>query len=243
MPAPTGTGFFVSGDGWFVTAAHVVTKNNRPDGPPRDDIEKGWLMKEARMHWIGGMCQGLKLDFVAPEFDIALLKLGFSQNANKSHLTGKTEFPHLTVSTRQLQEGEPVYAFGYPLSEFGIVRSDPTITVGHLAHSPRTTSAIVAATMDKTTRVSTSSDPQVYVLDKALNYGNSGGPIVAVETGHVHAICSRFLPTQIPQPHLEDANGQTLHVAIPSLYGIVSSLGNAPVIDALLSRGVRLTDE
>ena len=40
-PAPTGTGFFVSADGWFVTAAHVVTGQ---DGKPRhDDVAKGWL--------------------------------------------------------------------------------------------------------------------------------------------------------------------------------------------------------
>jgi hypothetical protein len=29
--------------------------------------------------------------------------------------------------------------------------------------------------------LTTSTDPQIYVLDKALNYGNSGGPIVAEE--------------------------------------------------------------
>ena len=48
LPVPMGTGFFVSGDGWFVTAAHVVTKNNQPDGPTRDDLDAAWLMKEDR---------------------------------------------------------------------------------------------------------------------------------------------------------------------------------------------------
>jgi hypothetical protein len=58
MPTPMGTGFFVSPDGWLITAAHVVTKNNRPDGPPRDDVENAWLMKEARPGaFMSGMCQ------------------------------------------------------------------------------------------------------------------------------------------------------------------------------------------
>jgi S1-C subfamily serine protease len=31
MPTPTGTGFFVSPDGYFVTAAHVITENNQSE--------------------------------------------------------------------------------------------------------------------------------------------------------------------------------------------------------------------
>jgi len=243
MPVPTGTGFFVSGDGWFVTAAHVVTKDNRPDAPPRDDIDKAWLMKEFRPGQPEArMCQYPRLDLVEPDFDFALLKLDFARNADKEHLKGKSEFPHLIVSTRQLEEGEPVYAFGYPLSTFGLFPSNPNIVMGHVSHCPRTTSAIVAATMDVTRMVSTSNDPQVYVLDKALNYGNSGGPIVAVDTGNVHALCSRFQPMRVRQPNLRDKNGKELQVEIPSLYGVVSSLGNGRILAALQQRGVPLSD-
>jgi serine protease Do len=240
MPVPTGTGFFVSADGWFVTAAHVVTQNNRPDGEPRHDIEQAWLMKEVRPgRFMSGMCQYPTLELIDATFDFALLKVDFARNANKEDFKEKSGFPHLTVSTRQLEEGEPVYAFGYPLSTAALLRDDQIVTVGHASHSPRTTSAIVAATMDVTRMVSSSNDPQVYVLDKALNYGNSGGPIIAVDTGCVHALCSRFQPVEVAQPHL----GAGVSVRIPSLYGVVSSLRNPPILSYLRSRGVTLSDE
>src|SRR5579864_2478322 len=79
LPTPVGTGFFISPDGWFVTAAHVVTQNNAPDGPLRTDIAKGWLMKEGPSGTpTGGMCQALTLDYVDPRTDFALIHVDFA---------------------------------------------------------------------------------------------------------------------------------------------------------------------
>jgi serine protease Do len=241
MPTPTGTGFFVSPDGWFVTAAHVITENNRPDGPVRTDIHQAWLMKEMRPgQFLSGMCQAVQFDYIDPKTDFALLKVDFARNANKEHLKGLTGFPYLEISGRELDEGEPVYAFGYPLSDVDVFQQNSGMTVGHAAHSPRLTSAIVASTMDRSKMVSTSQDVKVYVLDKALNYGNSGGPIVATDTGKVHALCSRFQSVQIPQPHLM-FQGKPIIINIPSLYGVVSSLGNAEILKQLQSRNVPIS--
>ena len=86
--------------------------------------------------------------------------------------------------------------------------------------------------MEQTRMVITNADPKVYVLDKALNYGNSGGPIVSTETGIVHAtICSRFQPVLVPQNHLKDKDGKPLSEMVPSLYGIVSRLDNKELLD------------
>jgi serine protease Do len=239
MPSPTGTGFFVSPDGWFVTAAHVITQNGQPNGPIRTDIDQAWLMKERRPGaFISGMCQAVKFEYVDPRTDFALLKVDFAANANKAHLQGLTGFPYIEVSSRELEEGEPVYSFGYPLSESSLLVNTPEATIGHAAHSPRITSAIVASTMESSKLFSTSEDAKAYVLDKALNYGNSGGPIVATETGKVHALCSRFQPVRIPQNHLHDQQGNPLWIAIPSLYGIVSSLSNGSIVEELQKRGV-----
>lgn len=225
MPTPNGTGFFVSPDGWFVTAAHVISDNGQPNGSVRSDISQGWLMKETRIAGgaPGAMCQFISFGHVLPELDIALLKVDFKQNDSKQWLQGKTSFPFLQISTRDLEEGEDVYAFGYPLPETAVSQGQG-VTIGHTGLCPRVTSAIVSSTFEQGRMVITGTDPKVYVLDKALNYGNSGGPILAVDTGHVHALCSRFQPVYVPQQHLAGPNGDFPWVMMPSLYGVVSAL-------------------
>jgi serine protease Do len=147
----------------------------------------------------------------------------YTANANKDWQVRLSEFPYLKVSSRNLDEGEAIYSFGYPLSS-PEAESMHGGFIGVSSLCPRTTSAIVSSTLEMTTMVMTSKDPKRYVLDKALNYGNSGGPIVSVETGHVHALCSRFQPVCIPQGHLKDSSSNPLYILIPSLYGVVSSL-------------------
>jgi serine protease Do len=117
MPTPTGTGFFISPDGWFVTAAHVITENGASDGPIRTDLSQTWLMKETRVAsgLPGAMCQSVSFGHVIPHLDFALLKIDFAANSNKAWMKGNSGFPFLQVSQRQLGEGESVYAFGYPL--------------------------------------------------------------------------------------------------------------------------------
>ena len=239
MPAPAGTGFFVSADGWFITAAHVITENNQSDGPPRQDIDQAWLMQETRIdgNAPGGMCQHVSLGHILPAFDIALLKVDFAANAQKEWLRPRSGFPHLTVSSRELDEGEPVYAFGYPLSGASAAPFSGGVS-GTSSLCPRVTSAIVSSTLEHSTMVMASNDAKVYVLDKALNYGNSGGPIVSSDTGRVHAVCSRFQPLQLQQNHVKVSSGDPLVIVVPSLYGVVASLGNAAVLQLFGSLGI-----
>jgi serine protease Do len=108
MPVPTGTGFFISPDGWFATAAHVTTDNGQATGAVRPDIGSAWLMKEATAQDPGAMCQSVTVGHVLPALDFALLRVDFTANANKHWLSGMVEFPYIPVSSRILEDGEPV---------------------------------------------------------------------------------------------------------------------------------------
>lgn len=243
MITPTGTGFFVSPEGWFVTAAHVITKNHKSDGPVRQDIDKAWLQKEIRQ--IDGpsvMCQFVSFSHVIPRLDFALLKIDFQKNSSKEWLSGQNSFPFIGISSRELEEGEAVYAFGYPLSTAFSITND-RIRMSSTTLCPRVTSAIVSSTINESGMISTSDEPKVYVLDKALNYGNSGGPIISEETGRVHAFCSRFQPVYIPQDHILDMDKKLLNIMVPSLYGVVSSLGNPEIIGLLQNLKVTIYED
>lgn len=241
MPMPAGTGFFVSPDGWFVTAAHVLKKSEPDNYEQRDDIDKAWLTKESS--GLGSsMCQFITLGHVLLQYDFALLKVNFEKNSNKEWLKGRDEFPYINISSRKLEMGESVYSFGYPLST-GQAQKIKGGIIGSTQLSPRLTSAVVSSDLDKTQMIMTDSDPKHYVLDKALNYGNSGGPIIASETGCVHAFCSRFQPVYIPQHHLKNQDGTIPYVMIPSLYGVVSSLNNEPILKLLRSLGVHISED
>jgi len=229
MPTPAGTGFFISPEGWFVTAAHVILDKN---GSTRKDLDRAVLIKEQNAHDYKKICQHVSLGHIFPRLDIALLKVDFEKNSNKEWLNKKTEFPFIKVSTGHLEMGDEVYSFGYPLSSYGIIKPGE---LGYTKLSPRVTSAIISSNFDTNMGAG---GPKNYVLDKALNYGNSGGPIIATETGHAHAICSRFQPLVIPQQHLKDNNGNPIPIMIPSLYGVVSSFNDKEFIGVLMSRDI-----
>ncbi|MBA2862990.1 serine protease [Methanococcus maripaludis] len=229
MPTPAGSGFFISPDGWFVTAAHVVMRKN---GSPRPDANKAFLTKEGNGDNPGPMCHHVTLEYLIPKLDIALLKVNFEKNSDKEWLNGKTEFPFIKISTANLEMGEPVYSFGYPLSSYGIIKPGE---LGYIKLSPRVTSAVISSDLETNAPIMGENAPKYYVLDKALNYGNSGGPIVSTKTGNVHAICSSFQPVAIKQPHLMDTDGKPMNIVIPSIYGVVSSFDNMDIIELLKS--------
>lgn len=240
-PMPTGTGFFISPDGWFVTAAHVTSENGASDGPQRGNLDNAFLTKESSATTSGAMCQFIESRFVLPRYDLALLKVDFQKNMNKDWLIGKTEFPFIPVSKRPLDLGESIYSFGYPLSSGDAWDVGHSI-IGSTQLSPRLTSAIVSSDLDKTSMIMSSDDPQHYVLDKALNYGNSGGPIIATETGYVHAFCSRFQPVFVPQMHMINAEGEYPLVMVPSLYGVVTSLRNKEILELFGNLGIPILE-
>jgi len=207
FPTPTGTGFFISETGYFITAKHVINGVKSIQ-----DIQLTQPLK------VGGsrMVTGLELIKEWDEFDIALLKADFESNPYKSTFKNE-QFPYLEIDFKEKEEGTPVYSYGFPLPKIDY-QDHGEIKVGIHYICPRTTSAIISSKNDIIGNVVSDGPPVHYVIDKALNYGNSGGPIVVNSNGKVISICVRFQPVNIPQ--------ENTTIMIPSLYGISSSLRN-----------------
>lgn len=195
FPQPAGTGFFVSPAGWFVTAAHVLMDNNGL----RSDAEQLLLDKEIGDDGMPSGAHGATVSFCDPGSDLAILKFDFAENSDKAFLKDGDGFPYVSLSDRVLDEAEPVFAFGYPLGQAFVANSEgQQFFVGHIAHSPRTTSAIVASRVEATQMLTVhGAPPAVYVLDKALNYGNSGG----TDCFRRHGTRPRILCTVPAGPH------------------------------------------
>jgi len=147
-----------------------------------------------------------------------LLKADFQRNKDNAAFKGKSGFDFLDIDFGVIPEGTNVYSFGYPLPESELVGNE-NLTIGLTNFYPRATSAIISSHYDVLGLVQINVGfPRFYVIDKALNYGNSGGPIVVSETGRAFSVCIRFQPVDIPQ--------RVGVVSIPSLYGVAVSLKN-----------------
>lgn len=208
FPAVNGTGFFITGSGYFLTANHVVEDL-------ADDQETILEHPYSRGRQF---VQGVKIVRRWPAADAALLKANFKDNKEREWLAGSDEFPYLELDYSPQEEGTAVYSFGYPLSSSHVDEPNAAFRVGYNNLSSRVTSAVISAVQEDHGMFG-DSGPSFYVIDKALNYGNSGGPIVLQESGKVIALCVRFQPVDIIQ-------AQGFAVRIPSLYGVVSSLTN-----------------
>ena len=205
------------------------------------------------------------LTYYSKENDCALFKVEFTDNPAMPWLHEQKSFDYIEVSSRILDEGEPVYAVGYPLIDTKVgsladlpdsdlpesmakdKAASPGKPISFASLSARVTSAIVACQEVEGERLENAPDqPIKYVIDKALNYGNSGGPIVATESGKVFALCSEFQPVAIPQPQLPliitPLGLKPAYIGIPSLYARVERLANRPLVDTLRANGIAIRE-
>jgi serine protease Do len=241
-PSPIATGFFVSSDGWFVTAAHVVAQSGNPTGPARTDLDRGYLRRPGTPNVQVRQYRKIRLDHFDPVNDFALLKLEWADHLPGGGLPDAPKgFDHLTVSIRVMDEGEPVYSYGYPLAQAVHTYPafpPPPVQLVSVNYSARLTSAVISSHAASLSLVNMNKKVLRYVIDKPLNFGNSGGPIVASETGKVFALCSAAQMMAVPQPQLVPKGQPPPLVMVPSLYGIVSSLSADTVVTELRKRGI-----
>lgn len=208
FPTPNGTCFFISKDGFFLSARHVFKTIQdfskviltKPEVIPPPHINNIEIVRDWK------------------EYDLILLRADFDANKNKHYFNNKNGFDFIEPEFDIIPEGTKAYSFGYPLPKIQ-VEENSKVMFGFHYYCPRTTSFIVSSHFDIIGPIMGQKFPIHYAIDKALNYGNSGGPIVLQESGKVFSVCSRFQPVDVPQK-----SGAT--IGLPSLYGITTSLKN-----------------
>jgi S1-C subfamily serine protease len=193
-----GTGFFISAEGYLLTAGHVIRESNKA------------VMDASHVqaHYQIGMLIGPRPDFIAnfrfveatvvdvdDVHDLALLKL--SKNPFKGEVVvpkqfGGVEVP-FTVTAARLDvrrpaEGETLLVSGYPLqiptfvSQRGMVASESFTYVDYATLAPE---AVHPPGLPGEPIFS-------ILLDAVINPGNSGGPVYDSTTGDVVGVCEAY---------------------------------------------------
>ena len=216
---------------------HVIAENQKQDGTIRRDLDQMNLIRpnDTPTSFRPPLrITRLKHQYTEPAIDLSLFKADFADHKGLPSLDPLTGFPFIEVSSRALEEGEPIYIFGYPLQEciHGVHsaannEATPPRDAGSVSAtllSPKVTSAIIASLDSGRASRGSIVFPPRYHIDKPVNPGNSGGPAIAPDTGKAFGFCTAFQTMLVEQTDLPFPSPP--FVLVPSLYGIVQSFSS-----------------
>lgn len=214
-----GTGFLVTPDGYFVTAAHVL-QQYKPDS----------ARMTVGIRQRSGDGGGRWFDLIEKDeaHDLALCKIhgpfgGFTEQ--KDNPGAEMPTASLRVSIVEPVTGEFVAIAGFPLGSW-----NPTIQFG-----------TVAAT--KTTNPNIGSVPagqrDLLQISAAGNKGNSGSPVVRLDTGEVIGVIVQAEPAPLfsPVEGIQLAQSSGIMLAVPGAWVLDLKRNNVKSLAQLPPKG------
>ncbi|HTR24437.1 MAG TPA: serine protease [Terriglobales bacterium] len=193
-----GTGFLIGREGYFITAAHVLTR-----------YKEGTAQLTATIHQRDRSGSGMWFDVVEvdKEHDLALCKIsGFSvMEEPKGGPRRRESFRDVTslaISENSAVAGEPIAIIGFPL---GAVAS-PVIQVGNIGATDAMLDAVPIFPAGRR---------DLLIVSVSANHGNSGCPVISLLTGHVLGMIVQYVPAPLlPAANIQQQSG--LMVAVPA---------------------------
>ncbi len=184
-----GTGFFIDTEGDFITAAHVVDSLDAFKGQP--NMSNARLTVTIRDR--SGDGSAVRFTITDRDYDhdlvlchvpgfraVKLQKATIPKGANVD--TGRP-FASLAISTASPVTGRFILLSGFPLGSW-----TPTIQVGMVA----ATRTITPDTMYQA--VIHKDGAELLQISVSGNHGNSGGPVIELQSGRVIGVIDQFVP-------------------------------------------------
>ncbi len=206
-----GTGFFVTADGYFVTAAHVLEQYNSKS----EQMTIG--MRQRSGHVIGTRFDVIEKD---DPHDLALCKANVSSKAFwQDDNNPGTEQPvaSLRISAAPASVGDFIAIAGFPLGSW-----NPAIQLG--------TVAAIRTTNPNAGRVP-AGQRDLLQISASGNKGNSGSPVIELDTGTVTGVIVQAQPA----PLFSTLEG----VPLAQSSGIMLAVPASWVLDLLNRHGVK----
>ncbi|GAB3783241.1 hypothetical protein GCM10028818_40800 [Spirosoma horti] len=200
----TGSGFFVSEEGYVITNFHVVEGSyTGPNSVVQVDLASANLVNE-NVSIMGNFTQieGVVID-VDTYHDLALIKLrvnpfkgGVQPIVSYNGVDSKIYYGKPKLSRKPLVDGQAIAVSGYPLNQPVLI----------------TNSGVVASIFGQNAYKTPPGDfpDHAYFADVQINHGNSGGPAYLAQTGEIIGVAVAFLFAQQEVANLQASNQATL---------------------------------
>ncbi|WP_375444368.1 serine protease [uncultured Fibrella sp.] len=212
----SGTGFFISNEGYIATNYHVIenaykAKTSIVIGLAMPNYINGSFRLIGHFLHVNGTIAAI--DSI---HDIAILKLRvnpFKEKLPFNTLDGKKRtfmYGLPKFSKYDLSEGLAIFALGYPLNEPTFITNSGIIssTFGKYQYKDFWPANFKGDGDFSFDRSAYYFDDSAYYADMQINHGNSGGPVFSTTSGEIIGVAVAFKPAQPERILINTANDE-----------------------------------